>query len=87
MFRRMFLLVVLIVAFAGIDTSSPALPSADRLAIEASAQEAPLDLAWLIPGPDDLDVEGYGLTYGAYQTAASNGVSVYGNAGSLTEYD
>jgi hypothetical protein len=87
MIRRTFLLVVLIVAFAGIDASSPALPSTDRLAIEASAQEALLDLAWLVPGPDDLDVEGYGLTYGAYQTAASDGVSVYGNAGPLTGYD
>src|SRR5215213_5528339 len=87
MIRRMFLLVALIVPFAGIDTGSPALPGAGRLAIDVAAQETPLDLAWLVPSPADLNDEGYGLTYGVYQTAASNGVSIYGNPGPLTDYD
>jgi plastocyanin len=87
MFRRMFLLVVLIVAFAGIDTWSAVFPGPGHLATDAAAQDELLDLAWLAPDPDDLDVEGYGLTYGVYQTAAAGGVSVYGNPGPLTEYD
>jgi len=87
MIRRTFLLVVLIAALAGVGTWFPVLPGAGHLAVDAAAQEAPVDLAWLAPGPDDLNGQGYGFTYGVYQTAASGGVSVTGNPWPLTEYD
>ncbi len=87
MIRRMFLLVVLMLALAAGDTRSPTSAGEGPLAIDAAAQAALLDLAWIAPVPADLNVEGYGLTYGTYQTAASGGVSIYGNAGPLTTYD
>src|SRR4051812_12031298 len=87
MIRRMFLLVAIMLAFAGIGAGAPISRGEGQFAIDAAAQENLLDLAWLAPVPDDLDVEGYGLTYGVYQTAAGCGVSVYGNPGPLIPYD
>ena len=87
MIRRMFLLLALILALAATDLGIPTSRSEGLLATDVVAQETLLDLAWLAPVPTDLDTEGYGLTYGVYHTAASGGVSVYGNPEPLTAYD
>jgi hypothetical protein len=60
---------------------------ASDLGIDAVAPEELVDLAWLAPGPADLDEDGYGLTFGVYQPVATGGVSVAGNPGPLTSYD
>ena len=87
MIRRMVLLVVLILALAASDRGLPTSRGNGQFVIDAAAQEELLDLAWLAPSPADLDVEGYGLSYGVYQTAAEGGVSVFGNPGPITDYD
>ena len=83
MIRRMVLLVVLIVAIAGLHPGTPTSPAMDRLAMDAAAREAPLDLSWLAPVPADL-ADGYGISNGTYQTAAETPGSVFGDAGAPT---
>jgi hypothetical protein len=75
-----FLLGVVALQAQPVTVAQETTPSADM-------SEELVDLAWLAPGPADLDEDGYGLSYAAYQPAAEGGVSVYGIPGPLAPYD
>jgi len=83
----MFLLVVLTIAVAATNLDTPAPRGASDLVIDAAAQEELVDLAWLAPGPTDLEEDGYGLSYGTYNPVVEGEVSVFGSPDPLTAYD